>query len=185
MSTTNVAERDLLKVALFTRAWIEITHNSGQDTVKASPSSRGRGLKCKSPQGRSSLQTVALFTRAWIEIIASSALSVAACVALFTRAWIEIDQACTISGVSPTSPSSRGRGLKFFSFPSQVQFLLVALFTRAWIEIYRCADIITVTSVALFTRAWIEITDKNAACRTYKRSPSSRGRGLKYQTLFV
>ena len=34
-------------VALFTRAWIEITHNSGQNTVKS----------------------VALFTRAWIEML--------------------------------------------------------------------------------------------------------------------
>ena len=55
-------------VALFTRAWIEIS--SIDDEI----------LK----------KEVALFTRAWIEI----AMAIAACaegaVALFTRAWIEI-----------------------------------------------------------------------------------------------
>ena len=45
MSTTNVAERDLL-VALFTRAWIEIIASSALSVAAC----------------------VALFTRAWIEI---------------------------------------------------------------------------------------------------------------------
>ena len=73
-------------VALFTRAWIEIL-------------SFCRFLH---------IGTVALFTRAWIEIIFTHSFSDFAFVALFTRAWIEIDQACTISGVSPSRPLYEG-----------------------------------------------------------------------------
>ena len=39
-----------------------------------------------------------------------------------------------------------------------------------------------VNAVALFTRAWIEIADKLTRGRERRKSPSSRGRGLK---LFV
>ena len=56
------------RVALFTRAWIEITWNTA-------PLLRG---------------FVALFTRAWIEIPKSRAKKFVPAVALFTRAWIEI-----------------------------------------------------------------------------------------------
>ena len=38
---------ELFKVALFTRAWIEITWNKAPIHSGLSPSSRGRGLKCK------------------------------------------------------------------------------------------------------------------------------------------
>ena len=55
-------------VALFTRAWIEITNLS----VDAKGTS------------------VALFTRAWIEIHKSVKCTRIHVVALFTRAWIEI-----------------------------------------------------------------------------------------------
>ena len=53
-------------VALFTRAWIEIS----------------TGLMYKG------LNAVALFTRAWIEISKNKIQGVAMEVALFTRAWI-------------------------------------------------------------------------------------------------
>ena len=56
------------KVALFTRAWIEMTEELYEN-----------GGLC-----------VALFTRAWIEITLRLALNFADTVALFTRAWIEI-----------------------------------------------------------------------------------------------
>ena len=58
----------ITKVALFTRAWIEITWTKSNflDTL------------------------VALFTRAWIEIWLGPHLNFKSYVALFTRAWIEI-----------------------------------------------------------------------------------------------
>ena len=56
------------KVALFTRAWIEIYST------------------CISPI----VIDVALFTRAWIEIFAPFDIPAHLIVALFTRAWIEI-----------------------------------------------------------------------------------------------
>ena len=55
-------------VALFTRAWIEISF-----TVPVFFTVR-----------------VALFTRAWIEMFWSAFISIGVFVALFTRAWIEI-----------------------------------------------------------------------------------------------
>ena len=85
-------------VALFTRAWIEIS--SAKDDVKKvlSPSSRGRGLKCKFGLHIWVAKFVALFTRAWIEIFVLYSVIGCAGVALFTRAWIEIyahEQVCT------------------------------------------------------------------------------------------
>ena len=56
------------KVALFTRAWIEISKNKIQGVA----------------------MEVALFTRAWIEIIRAKDGSQTTAVALFTRAWIEM-----------------------------------------------------------------------------------------------
>ena len=58
----------MIRVALFTRAWIEIY------TVIVYP------LRLK----------VALFTRAWIEIKSIRRLNASTEVALFTRAWIEM-----------------------------------------------------------------------------------------------
>ena len=120
-------------------------------------------------------------------------------VALFTRAWIEIqnpfrDVTCN------RSPSSRGRGLKYYFriiikiyssvalftrawieiHKSRVGWLLycVALFTRAWIEMDNLALLSFGWFVALFTRAWIEIRT-GRRWRWLSRSPSLRGRGLK------
>ena len=56
---------------------------------------------------------VALFTRAWIEIATEIADMMIAGVALFTRAWIEIKVSLPVWVSVVTSPSSRGRGLKF------------------------------------------------------------------------
>ena len=57
-----------MRVALFTRAWIEIKGNGGKNSG----------------------HQVALFTRAWIEILFYEKLGIRYDVALFTRAWIEI-----------------------------------------------------------------------------------------------
>ena len=56
------------RVALFTRAWIEIqiTRFIGADS--GSPSLRGRGLKYMIRSNQDIQRAVALFTRAWIEI---------------------------------------------------------------------------------------------------------------------
>ena len=78
------------KVALFTRAWIEITSNVPP-------------LICFS---------VALFTRAWIEIVILCLRYMLLIVALFTRAWIEIYLITVLIAIIRKSPSSRGRGLK-------------------------------------------------------------------------
>ena len=56
-------------VALFTRAWIEIKSFVEADiNSDVSPSLRGRGLKSSSLQDFYDVVNVALFTRAWIEI---------------------------------------------------------------------------------------------------------------------
>ncbi|EDS00228.1 hypothetical protein EUBSIR_01903 [[Eubacterium] siraeum DSM 15702] len=98
-------------------------------------------------------------------------------VALFTRAWIEMITNDS-NTLSITSPSSRGRGLKFEDLKMRGQVLTVALFTRAWIEITQARFFAKITAVALFTRAWIEIAKSAVYCRR-RKSPSSRGRGLK------
>ena len=78
------------EVALFTRAWIEMTKRTAKH----------------------GFDNVALFTRAWIEIPKSRAKKFVPAVALFTRAWIEIEW-LTFNQPHPKSPSSRGRGLKY------------------------------------------------------------------------
>ena len=87
-------------VALFTRAWIEITA-----TFRVNM------------QGY-----VALFTRAWIEILLAMEYRIILMVALFTRAWIEIRLAVSLRQ-SITSPSSRGRGLKYLKLILVKRFL--------------------------------------------------------------
>ena len=80
------------------------------------------------------ISKVALFTRAWIEIVWITPTTVNYNVALFTRAWIEIEH-CRSKARLSSSPSSRGRGLKFPLHLMKSLTYLVALFTRAWIEI--------------------------------------------------
>ena len=86
-----------------------------------SPSSRGRGLKYCISLLYVALHNVALFTRAWIEMCASNVPSLCGLVALFTRAWIEITSEFS-DYYGSKSPSSRGRGLKYY-----ISLLLVAL----------------------------------------------------------
>ena len=73
-------------VALFTRAWIEIS-SSGNFSV---------------------LWIVALFTRAWIEIRTVSPKLLSRRVALFTRAWIEICQPLCYPIVPGSRPLHEG-----------------------------------------------------------------------------
>ena len=125
------------KVALFTRAWIEIYSTCISPIVIESPSSRGRGLK-------------------------------------FVLYPLDITH--------QKSPSSRGRGLKYRPYLSYIRRLRVALFTRAWIEIKLYPKDIKSYNVALFTRAWIEI-EQTINTGDKVGSPSSRGRGLKYNKI--
>ena len=135
-------------VALFTRAWIEIPLY-GCDTA---------------------IDKVALFTRAWIEIEYLEIEEEEVVVALFTRAWIEIYLNYDVSEDAPTSPSSRGRGLKYIVFNCFLRHSRVALFTRAWIEISSPSITAVLSPVALFTRAWIEICIR----RTIRSKPTCR-----------
>ena len=82
------------------------------------------------------------------------------------------------------SPSSRGRGLKLRHIAKRMNWTSVALFTRAWIEIPYNWTASDPARVALFTRAWIEILAQ-ASCLLCLLSPSSRGRGLKYDATAV
>ena len=143
------------RVALFTRAWIEISPFMKNAPRKPSPSSRGRGLKYCTAYRTWLFFCVALFTRAWIEIVLVRQSKITGTVALFTRAWIEMG---TKSHISLT--------------------ICVALFTRAWIEINRSVCQCRWQFVALFTRAWIEMST-STTLKNPVVSPSSRGRGLK------
>ncbi len=76
------------------------------------------------------------------------------------------------------SPSSRGRGLKYLhcrlTWPQSGRPLHEGV---DWNR--QCQQIRYMGDVALFTRAWIEIPFLNVISSKFKRSPSSRGRGLK------
>ena len=78
------------RVALFTRAWIEIDSLGTKLLATRSPSLRGRGLKFAFMLITETILAVALFTRAWIEIARYGLTGYGRRVALFTRAWIEI-----------------------------------------------------------------------------------------------
>ena len=97
-------------VALFTRAWIEISiHRLWEDKHQVALFTRA-WIEIKLQHSTNVSKSVALFTR--IEITLSIYASSVSIVALFARAWIEIRQG-TSHGKNPA----------------------VALFTRAWIEI--------------------------------------------------
>ena len=61
----------------------------------------------------------------------------------------------------------------------------VALFARAWIEIINSGPLLYWMQVALFARAWIEIKHYDSPKGRRKKSPSLRGRGLKFFTYYV
>ena len=74
------------RVALFTRAWIEII----------------------SPFSVLMYSQVALFTRAWIEIKSAIYVAIKHFVALFTRAWIEIAVATAVLKSLASRPLHEG-----------------------------------------------------------------------------
>ena len=84
------------QVALFTRAWIEITHQLIPRLLTVSPSSRGRGLKYR--------VIIVNTIVAWSPSSRGRGLK-----SIFEEAHREI----------LWSPSSRGRGLKYLQWQSQ------------------------------------------------------------------
>ena len=78
------------KVALFTRAWIEMPSSCVVCSIYVVAFFTRAWIEISCHEKLSSVRAVALFTRAWIEIPTSSSKSMSAGVALFTRAWIEI-----------------------------------------------------------------------------------------------
>ena len=145
-----------IKVALFARAWIEITKGVNHNLVIYVALFARAWIEISDRLGICKRHyKVALFARAWIEIIGTALASASRDVALFARAWIEIKSSELLS----PSPD-------------------VALFARAWIEIALINRIAEVKIVALFARAWIEIfRQRYPPHRNW--SPSLRGRGLK------
>ena len=81
--------------------------------------------------------------------------------------------------ISPESPSLRGRGLKSRYHNENIRKPWVALFARAWIEIMTGFIKTFPKKVALFARAWIEISTPFHLVFVFM-SPSLRGRGLKF-----
>ena len=192
-----------MKVALFTRAWIEI----------------------KKTDRRSVTITVALFARAWIEINKDSFISDGDIVALFARAWIEINPLSRLSerkrgrplcegvdwnngaGLHPEkswgrlfarawiemppyflsatigikSPSLRGRGLKSFSKQPFILYLTSRPLCEGvdWNDIFAIAGDTRKLSPSLRGRGLK--FDMMKLIRKTERSPSLRGRGLKYE----
>ena len=123
------------QVALFGRAWIEIIAVlQGTPEEFKSLSSGERGLKYRVLHLFFCKTFVALFGRAWIEITRSPNTTYSCRVALFGRAWIEM----ILMGIMALN-------------------VWVALFGRAWIEISPFLNTRAVRVVALFGRAWIEI----------------------------
>ena len=153
---TNITRLDNDRVALFTRAWIEIFWHERPAYWFGVALFTRAWIEITLPAKNPVLSSVALFTRAWIEITAEKNKLDKTGVALFTRAWIEIthNRKC-------------------------VCLYCVALFTRAWIEILVSATVLT----AAQSRPLYEGVDWNLPvnyCSAFPvMSPSLRGRGLK------
>ena len=79
----------LVKVALFTRAWIETAKTSRDTPDKAVALFTRAWIETQNYHIVYTQVRVALFTRAWIETAMEHNLISGLIVALFTRAWIE------------------------------------------------------------------------------------------------
>ena len=107
---------------------------------------------------------VASFAEAWIEILMISITGPIAAVASFAEAWIEINRMCMCCIKIKTSPPSRRRGLKFYTYRKERRQDYVASFAEAWIEISITNPVEPSLFVASFAEAWIEIvmqSDRN------------------------
>ena len=135
---------------------LKCPHLFGDKVAHMSPSSRGRGLKSCFFIRQNIADYVALFTRAWIEIFISFATPLRILSPSLRGRGLKY--AGTMQErLTSGSPSLRGRGLKFRIPSSEIYIVTVALFARAWIEIMSLEKATDLTVVALFARAWIEI----------------------------
>ena len=96
-------------------------------------------------------------------------------VALFARAWIEIQWVYGKRAEKETSPSLRGRGLKYLLPNFYLLKVQVALFARAWIEISESIGNAQRPEVALFARAWIEIKNRLKSSQRIRCRPLCEG----------
>ena len=144
-------------VALFTRAWIEI---SGKDlsiiAIDVALFTRA-WIEIPLPRRAVFVIFVALFTRAWIEMYHIVDENTVREVALFTRAWIEISEQVIAPAMQAQSPSSRGRGLKLFSCHFIYRNPRSPSSRGRGLKFFRHGICCRLQKVALFTRAWIEI----------------------------
>ena len=167
-------------VALFTRAWIEI-YSVLYCHVLAERRPLYEGVDWNIGEyDEVSSMLVALFTRAWIEIFQILAFKSYILVALFTRAWIEIKSVILDRYIKISRPLYEGVDWNNEKNCQDLKNETVALFTRAWIEITFADNCI----FPPFGRPLYEGVDWNT-CHTQRqtwrvRSPSLRGRGLKY-----
>ena len=77
------------------------------------------------------------------------------------------------------SPSSRGRGLKWYTLDYTVDYRMSPSSRGRGLKFCKHTYSCSRRRVALFTRAWIEILCFPSLCPFCWQSPSSRGRGLK------
>ena len=96
------------KVALFTRAWIEIVFTDYKIIVRYVALFTRAWIEIASQNYRDHVPLVALFTRAWIEIGEFLVAMTAPCVALFTRAWIEIESRSHVKANGTCRPLHEG-----------------------------------------------------------------------------
>ncbi len=168
----------LRQVALFTRAWIEIswlyllcqTHSVALFTrawIEIAP--------CVYYQYPT---VVALFTRAWIEILSADAAPALRLVALFTRAWIEIisvDASITVCGGRPLHEGVDWNSRQLSVLPTE--------FCRPLHEGVDWNKVFVIIVYQNISRPLHEGVDWNCVCTGINTplaaSPSSRGRGLK------
>ena len=145
-------------VALFTRAWIEMSRLALTTRQVTSPSLRGRGLKCT--------YRICCLTADMSPSLRGRGLKFGALIITAVVGW--------------ASPSLRGRGLKYIVQANLDIMGTVALFTRAWIEMMLTAWNWTKTAKSPSLRG------RGLKCLLFCRvpclptSPSLRGRGLKF-----
>ena len=96
-------------VALYARAWVEITRSPNLTVAwLCRPLREGVG---RNPVlgAKNGVVCVALYARAWVEMLVCDFCEDARWVALYARAWVEITFSY-VSNIADPSPSTRGRG---------------------------------------------------------------------------
>ena len=173
--------KEIMQVAPFTGAWIEISIESGSPVqVNVAPftgawieiarrrplrvgdrmslPSRERGLKLATAMMIGLPSIVAPFTGAWIEINKNNNKKNKKRVAPFTGAWIEIRKKHALTTMGMKVAPFTGAWIEIGWCHARVLCNHVAPFTGAWIEILETMFSLSLRLVAPFTGAWIEIS---------------------------